>query len=117
MQKKQKERERARRFMFADYDMDKWSEVNVYDLGIWMNLYTVYRPYWNVQHEIDAAQKRAEKAEMNGDHGNGDQGTFTNVERQTNKEKKSSSNSNGFKNGMKGGSKGQKLRKRKKSKK
>ena len=119
--KKQKEKERARRFMFADYDMDRWNEVNVYDLGIWMNLYTVYRPYWNVQHEIDAAKKRAETVETNGDrrrsdHENGDRGTLIEDKTNTNRESKEKK-PNGFKNGMKGGSRGQKLRKRKKSKK
>merc|ERR1711879_1124031 len=103
-------------FMFADYDMDRWNEVNVYDLGIWMNLYTVYRPYWNVQHEIEAAKKRVKRVETNGVHENGDRGTVIEDEANTNGESKGKkSKAKPFKNGMKGGSRGQRLRKRKNS--
>merc|ERR1712079_506240 len=116
--KKQKEKERARRFMFADYDMDRWNEVNVYDLGIWMNLYTVYRPYWNVQHEIDATKNRKKSIETNGVHENGDHGTVTEDKANANGEiQGKNTKANGTKNGMKGGSRGQKLRKRRNSKK
>ena len=62
------EREKERKYLFADFDMKQWGGVNVYDRGIWNNLKMVYCPYSNVQPLIDSAHKKDDDA-SNGDEG------------------------------------------------
>lgn len=109
-------KEKEQKYMFADFDMEKWNEVNVYDQGIWNNLKMVYRPYSKVQNEIDAAKKRdgddGDDQNANGDVNEEDLGILNGTNVKPNTEKKKLKNGSKF-----AASKGQKLRKRRKSKK
>ena len=113
-------KEKEQKYMFADFDMEKWNEVNVYDQGIWNNLKMVYRPYSKVQNEIDAAKKRdgddEDDQNANGDVNEEDLGILNGTNVKPNTEKKKLKNGSKFA-AKTAGSKGQKLRKRRKSKK
>ena len=110
-----------RKYMFADYDMDRWDEANVYDLGIWNNLKMVYFPYSRVRREIESAHKRDDDAV---DTPNQTVKVTESAEEDTDrmmnqqKRRKNKERSNSTKNGQKAAErKGQKLRKRRKAKK
>ena len=113
-------KEQERKYMFADFDMEKWNEVNVYDLGTWDNLWMVYRPYSKVQNEIDAATKR--EGDYNDDVGGDQDGENEDEDRENHQESKPKIERKKLKNGSKfvakaTGTRGQKLRKRRKLKK
>jgi len=54
-----------RRFLFKDFDLAQWKNVNIYDEGFVRNLYSVYFPYRGV-HEKIAQAKKKEAMEQNG---------------------------------------------------
>ena len=111
-----------RKYMFADYDMDRWDEANVYDLGIWNNLKMVYFPYSRVRREIESAHKRDDDAAADTpnetvkatESAEGDKDRMMNQQKRSKNKERSNSTKNGQKAAER---KGQKLRKRRKAKK
>ena len=49
---------KKRRYLFHDFDMANWKNVNVYDKGFLSNLYYVYFPYADVEKIIQNARKK-----------------------------------------------------------
>merc|ERR1711933_378746 len=56
-QKQKCEKVKKRRYMFDDFDMSNWANVNIYNNGFVSNLYYVYFPYADVQKTIKNAKK------------------------------------------------------------
>eukprot|EP01083_Nonionella_stella_P028102 77383_1 len=54
----EKEKAKKKRYMFKDFNMDNWSNVNIYDMGAWKNLYYVYFPYCDVEQKIKEEKAR-----------------------------------------------------------
>merc|ERR1711908_89163 len=60
----EKEKKKKRRYMFDDFDVKNWANVNIYNQGFVSNLYYAYFPYADVQKTIQNEKKKKKKDDV-----------------------------------------------------
>jgi len=85
----------VKRYIFKDFDMQNWSNVNIYTQGWLTNLYSVYRPFYNIDEIVDEALKQSKlKKGQKTDDGENNKGDGKKSEKIKENVKKLQKNSN-----------------------